>query len=571
DADLPVNGLTYSLAGTVPAGAGIDAATGAFTWTPTETQGPGSYTFTVVVSDGALTYEEEITVTVGEVNLAPVLAGIGGKTTNEGATLSFTASAADADLPANALAFSLAAPATGTYPTGAAITAAGGFSWTPTETQGPGVYRVNVVVSDGTLTDEEEIEITVREVNTAPAFTSQPVLTVVEDTPYAYTVTAADGDSPANALTLAATGLPAWLTFNPATGVLSGTPGNAQVGMHPVVLTVTDGMLTVEQTFAIQVRNQNDAPEITVSAVANNVTVAEDQPLSVPFEVSDVDSPLSDLRVQATSGNAALVPASAISFAGTGSTRTVRFTPQPDTFGGPLTLTLEVSDGELTASTSFQVTVLPVNDAPTVNPVAEVELRINSPAQTLTLTGISAGPANESDQQLALSVQSDNPVMIPAADITYHGNGTATLRFTPAGSQTLTDPATLTVTLHDNGGTERGGEDTRQLRIPVRFLPTNNAVFMPNLFTPNGDLSNDRFTVLGEGIERITFRIFDRKGTVVYESRDVQEATTRGWDGTYRGQALPAGVYTWQIVGTFLDGSPLHYQGKKAGSVLLSR
>jgi gliding motility-associated-like protein len=215
--------------------------------------------------------------------------------------------------------------------------------------------------------------------------------------------------------------------------------------------------------------------------------------------------------------------------------------------------------------------VLPVNDAPTVNPVAEVELRINSPAQALTLTGISAGPANESDQQLALSVQSDNPAMIPAADIVYHGNGTATLRFTAAGSQTLTDPATLTVTIRDNGGIERGGEDTRQLIIPVRFLPTNNTVFMPNLFTPNGDLSNDRFTVLGEGIERITFRIFDKKGTMVYESSDVQEATTRGWDGTYRGETLPAGVYTWQIVGAFLDGSPLHYQGKKAGSVLLSR
>jgi gliding motility-associated-like protein len=571
DVDLPANPLAYSLAGTVPAGASIDASTGAFTWTPAEAQGPGSYTFRVVVSDGALTDEEEITVTVGEVNLAPVLALIGGKTADELTELAFTASSTDADLPANALAYSLAAPATGTYPTGAAITAAGGFSWTPTETQGPGVYRVKVVVSDGTLTDEEEIEITVREVNTAPAFTSQPVLSVVEDTPYSYTATAADGDSPANALTLAATGLPAWMTFNPATGVLSGTPENAQVGVYPVVLTVTDGMLTVEQTFALEVRNQNDAPVITAGSAVANVTVAEDQPLSVPFEVSDVDSPLSALRVRATSGNAALVPVSAISFAGTGSTRTVQFTPLPDTFGGPLTLTLEVSDGELTASTSFQVTVLPVNDAPTVNPVAEVELRINSPAQTLTLTGISAGPANENDQQLALSVQSDNPVMIPAADIVYHGNGTATLHFTPARSQTLTDPATLTVTIRDNGGRERGGEDTRQLRIPVRFLPTNNAVFMPNLFTPNGDLSNDRFTVLGEGIERITFRIFDKKGTMVYESKDVQEATTRGWDGTYRGETLPAGVYTWQIVGTFLDGSPLHYQGKKAGSVLLSR
>ena len=48
-----------------------------FTWTPTEAQGPGSYTFDVVVSDGSLTDAETITVTVSEVNVAPVLGAIG--------------------------------------------------------------------------------------------------------------------------------------------------------------------------------------------------------------------------------------------------------------------------------------------------------------------------------------------------------------------------------------------------------------------------------------------------------------------------------------------------------------
>ena len=79
DVDVPPQGLTFTLAngasGLVPAGATISSA-GVFTWTPTEAQGPGSYTFDVVVSDGSLTDSETITVTVTEGNAAPVLGAL---------------------------------------------------------------------------------------------------------------------------------------------------------------------------------------------------------------------------------------------------------------------------------------------------------------------------------------------------------------------------------------------------------------------------------------------------------------------------------------------------------------
>ena len=51
DGDIPANTLTYGLSGE-PAGASINPATGVFSWTPTEAQGPGTYTFNVTVSDG---------------------------------------------------------------------------------------------------------------------------------------------------------------------------------------------------------------------------------------------------------------------------------------------------------------------------------------------------------------------------------------------------------------------------------------------------------------------------------------------------------------------------------------
>ncbi|MBN1889668.1 MAG: putative Ig domain-containing protein, partial [Thermoflexales bacterium] len=64
DPDLPAQALSFSLdAGSVGS---IDAGTGLFTWTPTEAQGPGVYTATVRVSDGALEDWETITITVSE-------------------------------------------------------------------------------------------------------------------------------------------------------------------------------------------------------------------------------------------------------------------------------------------------------------------------------------------------------------------------------------------------------------------------------------------------------------------------------------------------------------------------
>ncbi len=172
DGDVPAQALTYSLGAGAPAGASITAA-GVFTWTPTEAQGPGSYPVTVIVTDNgtpALSDSELITITVNEVNQAPVLNAIGDKAGDELALLTFTADAIDGDVPAQTLTYSLGPGA----PAGASITAVGVFTWTPTEAQGPGSYSVTIIVTDdGTpaLSDNETITVTVNEVNQAPVLT----------------------------------------------------------------------------------------------------------------------------------------------------------------------------------------------------------------------------------------------------------------------------------------------------------------------------------------------------------------------------------------------------------------
>src|SRR5207249_4631710 len=135
DADLPANSLTFALVSS-PAGMIINPATGAISWTPTEAQGPRSEEGRVGETGNgvpALSVTNTFTVIVNEVNPVPVLTAPADQTINEQTTLSVSASATDADIPANSLTFALVSA-----PTGMTINpGSGAISWTPTEAQGP--------------------------------------------------------------------------------------------------------------------------------------------------------------------------------------------------------------------------------------------------------------------------------------------------------------------------------------------------------------------------------------------------------------------------------------------------
>lgn len=88
--------------------------------------------------------------------------------------------------------------------------------------------------------------------------------------------------------------------------------------------------------------------------------------------------------------------------------------------------------------------------------------------------------------------------------------------------------------------------------------------YIPNAFTPNGDGTNDEFTVYGSGLKTVTMRIFNRWGEKVFDSGDNQWAS---WDGTYKGVLQPPAVYTYVVELTYLDGQ----KKVKDGSLTLIR
>ena len=306
DTNVPAQTLTFSLDAGAPNGAAITPA-GLFTWTPDESQGPGTFNLTVRVTDSgspALSDFETISITVLETNSAPALAPIGNKSGAEGTLITFTAGATDSDVPAQALSCSLDAGA----PAGATITAAGVFTWTPTEAQGPGVYPVTVRVTDNgspALSHSETITITVNEVNVPPVLAAIGTRYVTEGATLAFTATATDADRPAQALTFALDpGSPAGATISAASGVFNWTPAVGHTPMtNAVTVRVTDNGSPAASASEMLNIIVVGTPRIT--SITNNAGTITIQWSSAPTRVYRVEykGDLSDATWTQVGGN----------------------------------------------------------------------------------------------------------------------------------------------------------------------------------------------------------------------------------------------------------------------------
>lgn len=296
DSDIPANNLTFSLI-SPPTGMTIVPETGAIIWTPTEAQGPSINTIAVVVNDYGsppLSATNSFTVTVNEVNTAPLLNVPPDQTINELAMLSVSASASDADLPPNVLIFSLVSP-----PSGMSINPnTGAISWTPAENQGPSVNTITVVVTDNgspPLSATNSFTVTVNEVNSAPALPLQLDSTIDELSTLTMTDTAADSDIPANALSYTLLNAPDGMQID-TNGIVSWTPSEAQgPSTNAITVVVTDNgqpPLSATNTFTVVVNEVNSPPVLPAQADRTIVGLAT---LVVTNTANDADIPTNSL------------------------------------------------------------------------------------------------------------------------------------------------------------------------------------------------------------------------------------------------------------------------------------
>jgi gliding motility-associated-like protein len=96
------------------------------------------------------------------------------------------------------------------------------------------------------------------------------------------------------------------------------------------------------------------------------------------------------------------------------------------------------------------------------------------------------------------------------------------------------------------------------------YVVKNRPIYIPNAFSPNGDGANDNFMVYGgRGARQIQLlRVFNRWGALVFEGRDIMLGdNSRGWDGTFKGERMNAGVYTFYTLIEFIDDEVVLYKG----------
>jgi hypothetical protein len=187
-------------------------------------------------------------------NTAPTESDVVAQTLNEDGSVVANVTIADTETAAASLTFSASSSNTALFPGGSIVLGGSGANRTITLTPAAntsGTATITYVTTDGDgLTVTKTFNVTVNAVQDAPVFlATQGNLSFTSGSAISATTLSAATDADGDALTYSMTGLPAGLSFNPATRVLSGTP--TVTGTFNATYSVTDGTTTVSQNFQI--------------------------------------------------------------------------------------------------------------------------------------------------------------------------------------------------------------------------------------------------------------------------------------------------------------------------------
>ena len=337
------------------------------------------------------------------------------------------------------------------------------------------VYRLD----DGSaLSLPATVTIEIVAVNDVPHFSTLADVAINEDSPERIVtlsgITASGGENQPLRITAGSSNLgliPAptvQYTSAATSGTLRFTPAAEKSGSSVITVTLEDGGLdadlstpsdnaTYQQDFTVTVTNINDLP--TMTAVGDQVILEDSGEQSLNLAGIGAGPEESQaLRLTAFSENTNLIPSPVVEYISAAATGTLRYQPLPDAHG-TVTLKVVVEDGgfdnDLATSgdnasftTSFLVTVSPVNDPPTLDPISDITIDEDAPERTVSLGGITAGQLES--QPLEVTASSDNTALIDHPAVIYtSAESTGILKFTPRPD--AHGSATITVTVEDGG------------------------------------------------------------------------------------------------------------------------
>ncbi|WP_265572937.1 tandem-95 repeat protein [Vibrio parahaemolyticus] len=442
--DSDVEGDVLSIqSASVPSEQGsVDIVNGKLVFTPAENFN-GDATITYIVTDGDLTDEAKVTVTVTPVNDSPVAVD---DTTSiqEDTAVTIDVLTNDTDVDGDKLSIESASVP---KEQGTVEVVDGKLVFTPVENFN-GHAEIIYTVTDGELTDEAKVTVTVNPVNDAPTIKVDAVESITEDAVNTDTVVATltvrDTDTPEDQLTVS--------LENNSNGyfVLVGNEvkltqagvdavNNDELNLKDLTISasVSDGVNpTANDSDSLVVNRVNDAPTIKVDAVESITEDAVNTDTVVAtLTVRDTDTSEDQLTVSLennSNGYFVLVGDEVkLTQAGVDAVNNDELNLKD------LTISASVSDGvNPTANDSDSLIVNRVNDAPTVeNAIADQELSEDFATYTIDLNDA----FKDSDSALNFSVSGNSNVLV-----SIENNGIATISPTADwnGSETLTFTAT---------------------------------------------------------------------------------------------------------------------------------
>ena len=139
-------------------------------------------------------------------------------------------------------------------------------------------------------------------------------------------------------------------------------------------------------------------------------------------------------------------------------------------------------------------------------------------------------------------------------------SGSAGLTHTISG---LANGQTISITVRATGASVCQVSAKSVSVAATAINPAGDQIYVANAFTPNGDGNNDVVYVHSENMNTVKFYVYDQWGEMLFASANKQN----GWDGSYKGQQEPAGVYVYYVQAVMLDGK----QVNKKGTITLIR
>lgn len=141
---------------------------------------------------------------------------------------------------------------------------------------------------------------------------------------------------------------------------------------------------------------------------------------------------------------------------------------------------------------------------------------------------------------------------------------TVTYQWTPSDGLSCSDCATPICTKYNQQDytllVKYNDKCESKLYTKVRVSGSNEEEFyIPNAFSPNGegDADNETFKAYGNHVKTFNMMVYNRWGEKLFESDNI----SKGWDGSFKGQAMLVDIYVYKITATFLDGRTIERKG----------